>query len=210
MAGQSGLGALDSGDIKTKRVGVKDIAAVRDRETHGADGSRLPLRHLGDGGTGHGRDGRIGTITHRHGNSGGDLVTIAVEQGKARLEQAVGTALIQRLMEGEAVFAIVTEGQLKHQLAIWGTSLDKMISHRDGHGLLARSEPLQPRLIGIEGDAGQRIAARGDSQIAVKGLALLPVAIFGEREGDRINLRQGAIGNGDIEGAEIALVAVKI
>ncbi len=183
---------------------------MRDRETHGADGGHLTLRHLGHRGAGHGGDGRVGAITHRHSHGGGDLVAIAVEQGKARLEQAVGTALIQRLMKGKAVFAIVAKGQLKHQCAIGGMPLDTMLSHRDGHGLLARGEPLQPRLIGIEGDADQRIAARRDGQIARQSLALLPVAIFGEREGDWVYLRQGTIGNGDIEGTEVALVAVKI
>ncbi|MNF49998.1 hypothetical protein D3C84_312830 [compost metagenome] len=183
-------------------------------EAHVADHILGPLIGLRHGGAGHGADHRIGPVPDGDAQGGGNFVSIAVGEGKARLQQAVRTALIQRLVQGKDVVTFLpclirNKGQGEHILAV-DAAADAVTADADDNGLAAAGEPLQARLAGIEADINQRIAAGGDIEIPGQGLTGRPVAVLHQGERNGVDLGQGAVGDLDIEGAEIALVAVKI
>ena len=99
--------------------------------------------------------------------------------------------------------------QRKDVLAV-DAAADAVAADADDHGCATAGEPLQARLAGIECDVDQGVGTCGDGKIPDEGLGRTPVAVFHQSEGNRVHLRQGAVGDGDIEGAELALVTVEI
>ncbi|MNJ21281.1 hypothetical protein D3C77_156290 [compost metagenome] len=200
---------LDGCDIELEAVGGQGIGAVAHGEAHIAHHGAIPLVRLSHLGTGHGADHRIGAIADGDAQGGGDFVSIGIGQGKARLQQAVLRTLIQRLVQGEDVVTFLIQRQREDVLAV-DAAADAVATDADDNWLAAAGEPLQARLAGIETDAGKGVAAGGDIEIPGQGLTGRPVAVLHQGERNGVDLGQGAVGDLDIEGAEIALVTVKI
>ncbi|MNQ76863.1 hypothetical protein D3C85_917120 [compost metagenome] len=105
--------------------------------------------------------------------------------------------------------ALLIQAQGKDVLAV-DAAADAVAADADLNRLAAAGEPLQARLAGVEADIGERVGAGCDVEGAGEGLARAPVAVFHQIQGDRVHARQGAVGDGDIQGAEVALITVKI
>ena len=200
---------LNGGDIKFEAIGRQSICTVAHGKAHGAHHGGIPLVRLRHLGAGHGADDRIGPVADGHGQGRGDGVPVAVRQGEARLQQIIGTPLIQWLVQGEDIVALLIQRQRKDVLAVDGAA-DAVAADGDDHRCTAAGEPLQAGLAGIERDVDQGVGACGDIEIAGEGLGRAPVAILHQSEGDGIDLGQHAVGDVDIEGAQVALVPVKV
>ncbi|MNZ42256.1 hypothetical protein D3C78_598270 [compost metagenome] len=200
---------LDGVDIELEAVGGQGIGAVAHGEAHIAHHGSCALIALGQAGAGHGADHRVGAIADGDAQGGRDFVAVRIGQGEARQKPTVCAALIQRLVQGEDVVAGLIQRQREDVLTV-DAAADAVAADADDHGCATAGEALQARLAGIECDVDQGVGTCGDGKIPGEDLGRAPVAVFRQGEGDGIDLRQGAVGDGDVEGAEVALVAVKV
>lgn len=84
-----------------------------------------------------------------------------------------------------------------------------MIGNRHCHYLLARGEPQQAGLAGIQVNADHRIATCADIEITAQDLGRAPVVVFHQGQRDRVTLDKMPSIDLD-KAAKIALVTVNV